>query len=332
MKIESRHKILILTLAILLPVLAVFNLLSGQIDISLNDAFKSIFSFNNDDVNQVIFRNLRIPRMLMALLAGGALAISGLLMQTLFKNPLAGPYVLGINSGSSLLVGLTIMTGFEFFSSDLGVVINAFLGALIFGLIILAFSKYVVNQLSLLLIGIMLGSFTSSFISILQSSSDAVNLKVFTLWGLGSLSRVTMEHIPLIIAVVFLGVGLALIITKSLNILVLGESEAKLLGVNVKSLRYLIIAITAILSGIVTAYCGPIAFVGLAVPNIVRILFKTQHHLVLVLATFLSGAIFLLLTDTIIQLLAEQIVIPINALTSIVGAPIVVLIVFRKLR
>lgn len=332
MIVSKKHKFILLILVILLPIAALVHLVSGQIDISLSDLYNGLFQFNDKDMSQIIAREVRFPRMIMALLAGGALSIAGLLMQTLFKNPLAGPYVLGINSGATLLVALSIMTGVTFFETDYGIILNALIGAFLFGMIILAFSRFVRNQVSLLLIGIMLGSFTSAFISILQSMSNAQELKLFTLWGLGSLQKVSFEQLPLIVIVVFIGLLFSLLISKRLNLLVLGESEAKLMGVNIKVTRYLLIGITALLTGIITAFCGPIAFIGLAVPNIVRIVFRSQNHILLTLGSFIIGALFLLITDIVIQVLEAKIVIPINAITSIVGAPLVVLIVFRRLR
>lgn len=332
MPVSKRHRILILLFAICLPMYMVIHVMSGQISVPWTDIWNSIFSFKDSEMNHVIAREIRIPRMMIALLAGGALSVAGLLMQTLFKNPLAGPDVLGISSGASLLVALSIMTSIPFFSTDYGLILNALVGAFLFGMVILAFSKFVRNQLSLLLIGIMLGSFTSAFVSILQSVSNANELKLFTLWGLGSLQKVRIDQLPIIFSVVLVGLIASYLIGKKLNLLVLGETEAKLMGVKIKSTRYIIIAITAILTGIITAFCGPIAFIGLAVPNIARIIFKTQNHHVLIGASFLLGAIFLLSVDIFIQLLESRIVIPINALTSIIGAPIVVLIVFRKLK
>lgn len=332
MLISKRHRVILLILVGLIPLFIIGHLLSGQLDINLADLWNSLFAFDKDNMNHIVAKEIRIPRMTMAALAGGALSVAGLLMQTLFKNPLAGPYVLGINSGATLLVALSIMTGVSFFSSDTGIIVNALVGAFLFGIIILSFSRLVKNQVSLLLIGIMLGSFTSAFISILQSISNANELKVFTLWGLGSLQKVSIEQLPTIIGVVLFGLILTIFLSKRLNLLILGENEAKLMGVNIRSTRYIIIGVTALLTGIITAFCGPIAFIGLAVPNIVRIIFKTQNHIVLILGSFFIGSLFLLTADIFIQLLEHKIVIPINALTSIVGAPIVVLIVFRRLR
>ncbi|MFT5861079.1 MAG: iron complex transport system permease protein [Flavobacteriaceae bacterium] len=270
--------------------------------------------------------------MLMAIIAGAGLSIAGLLMQTLFKNPMAGPYVLGINSGASLFVAFSIMSGIPFFTSDIGIISNALLGALIFGLIISVFSSIVRSQISLLLVGIMLGSFTGALVSMLQAVSDAEELKSFTLWALGSLSRVEFYQLPLIGGVFGIGLIGALLLVKPLNLLVLGQEQARLLGINYSVVRFLIIAITALLTGLITAFCGPIAFVGLAVPNLVRMLMKTQHHGILIISSGVIGALFVLLCDIVIQLLESHVNIPINVFTSIVGAPIVVLLILRKLR
>lgn len=332
MRVHQKHRLILIALGLCLPLFALFHLFSGQVPIGLADFWNSVFSYDESELSQLIAREVRIPRMLTGLMAGGSLALSGLLMQTLFRNPLAGPYVLGINSGTSLFVALTVMTGIPFFLSDLGLVINALIGAFLFGLLILAFAGLIRNQISLLLIGIMLGSFTGAFISILQTLSDANELKVYTLWNLGSLQKVTFDQLPLISSVIILGLTLSFLLSKPLNLMILGEKEAIQLGVNVKRVRYAIIGVTAVLTGVITAYCGPIAFVGLAVPNIVRILFKTQQHLILILASFLLGSLFLLAVDCLIQLMEAHVLIPINAITSIIGAPIVVFIVFKKLR
>ncbi len=316
----------------LLPLAGIFHFMSGNLTLTFSDFFNSLFSFDETNTAQLIAREVRIPRMFTAIIAGAGLSVAGLLMQTLFNNPLAGPYVLGINSGASLFVACSIMTGIPFLSSDLGVITNALLGAFIFGLIISLFSEIVRSQISLLLIGLMLGSFTSALVSLLEVSSDAQELKVFTLWALGSLSRIQFDQIPLIFSVFIIGMGGSLLLIKPLHLLVLGHEQAKLLGLNYRRMRFTIIGVTAILTGLITAFCGPIAFVGLAVPNLVRMLLKSQHHGLLILSSALVGGIFVLLCDAIIQLLENHVLIPINVFTSIIGAPLVVLLILRKLR
>ena len=328
---SSKNKILFFSLFLLLPIVSIVHLFVGEINLTFSDFYNSLFKFKSSNTNHIIFQEFRIPRLIMGIIAGSGLSIAGLLMQTMFNNPLAGPYVLGINSGSSLFVAFSIMTGIPFLTSDIGTISSALIGAFIFGLIILSFSFVVRSHVSLLLIGIMLGSFTSAFVSILQSMSDASQLKLFTMWAMGSLQQVEMAQIPLILTFFIIGVIASLFVIKPLNALILGETQALMLGIHIKYIRLVLIIITAILTGVITAYCGPIAFVGLAVPNLVKLLFKTQSHGVLLFGCFLIGSLFLLLCDISVQLLESAVHIPINALTSIIGAPFVIVIVLKRL-
>lgn len=329
---KRKHVSILLIIALLIPVAAVLHIFTGVYDLNFDVLIKSLSDFDPANSAEVIMREIRIPRMITAIIAGGALSIAGLLMQTLFQNPLAGPYVLGINSGASLFVAIATMTGLSFITSQYGLIFNALLGAFLFGIVILLFSRFSKNQITLLLTGIMIGSFTSAFIAILQQMSHMQDLKRFTLWGLGSLQKVQLSDTPILLAFFAVGIIFSLISVRSLNILVLGFQEAKLHGINTARLKYGLIGITALLAGIVTAYCGPIAFVGLAVPNIVRIVFKTQEHKTLILGSVICGALFLLLSDLIVLLLENHVLIPINAITSIIGAPIVVFILFKRLK
>ena len=308
-----------------------FHIFCGQISISTSDIFSSLFSYDENNTIHILIREFRIPRMIMALLAGSSLAICGMLMQTLFNNPLAGPYVLGINSGASLVVALTLMTGIPFFTSDFGLVSAGILGSLLFGLIILLASFVVKSHVSLLLIGLMISSFVGAIISVLESLSGAEELKQFTFWAMGSLQQVSLDQLPMISGVIFVAFLSVLFVIKPLDALVLGESSAKNLGVNIQKVRILIIGITSILVGVITAFCGPIAFIGLAIPNLTRILFKTQNHLILVIGNLLIGGMFLVLCDCIIQLVEPWLVFPINAFTAILGAPFVVYMLIKKL-
>jgi iron complex transport system permease protein len=251
-------------------------------------------------------------------------------MQTLFNNPLAGPSVLGITSGASLCVAITMMTGISFFTSDIGIVVIALIGALIFSLIILFFSMFVKSQISLLLIGMMLGSFTSALIQVLQVSSQANQIKAFTLWGFGSMQQVNFNQIPLIFGVFIVGVFALIFLIKPLNLLVIGEKPTQLLGIQMKSFRMLIIVVTSIFAGLITAYCGPISFIGLAVPNMVKLLYKTQNHLQLIIGSALVGACTLLFCDLLILWIEPYFVLPLNAVTALIGAPVVVWIILKK--
>jgi len=311
--------------------MAILHITEGQFDLDFNLMKKAIFSFDSTDTYQVIFRDFRLPRLFMGIIAGSGLAISGLLMQTLFNNPLAGPYILGINSGASLFAAFSIMTGVSFFTSQFGTIASSLLGAFIFGIIILSFSLFVRSRISLLLIGVMLGSFSGALITVIQSMSNAFQLKKFTIWTMGSLQQVSFSDFPMIILFYSIALFLLVFTIKPLNTLVIGEEAAGLLGIPVKLIRIILIFITAILTGLITAYCGPIAFVGLAVPNLVKLLFKTQNHSTLILGSFVFGILFMLFSDWLVQFLWSEIHLPLNAITSLIGAPFVILLILRKL-
>ena len=329
---SNSYRVLLLIALLGILLFSFLGLLIGDIPTAEKDLYNAFFNPSEDNLVELIIREIRFPRVVIAIISGSALAIAGMLMQTLFQNPLAGPYVLGINSGASLMVALGLLSGIGFFNSELGLIGSALLGAFVFGLFILFSASFLRNQIGLLLFGVMLGSFVAAIITILEASSQAEALKAFALWSMGSLNAVTLEQVPLITLVFVLGCITTLFIVKPLNILVLGEDECRLMGYNVKRLRLSIVFITALFTGLITAYCGPIAFVGLAVPNLTRMLFKTQNHLMLFVANLLFGGFFLLSCDLLIQLLSGTILIPINALTSLLGAPFVIYILIRKLR
>ena len=329
MKVLNYRNISFLLLGLLF-VLVFLHVHGGKNAFDPGRIFDSLFYFSEGDQTHIIFRELRIPRTFMAIVAGAGLSIAGLLMQTLFNNPLAGPSVLGITSGSSLFVAITMLTGIPFFTSDMGVVSTALFGAIIFSLVILGFSMFVKSQISLLLIGIMLGSFTSAIIQILQTSTQASQLKAFTLWGFGSLQQVSFSQLPLIFAVFLVGCASLVYLIKPLNLLVIGEKPTQVLGIKIQSFRILIIVVTAIFAGLITAYCGPVSFIGLAVPNIVKIVYKTQNHLQLLLGSALIGACTLLFCDLLILWVEPYFLLPLNGVTALFGSPIVVWIILKK--
>ncbi len=331
MKDKSLRSLIICLLG-LLPIAMYLHLMSGQIELSFSSYWKALFDFNPKDTYQVLIREFRLPRMVMALVAGAGLSLSGMLMQTLFKNPLAGPYVLGINSGASLLIALSMMTGIQFFQSNFGLIGTALIGAMGAGLLMMSVAQRLKSQISLLLVGLMFGSFTAALVSMMESKAGAESLKSFTMWSMGSLQQVTFEQLPLILTTFILSVILVFLAVKPLNVLVLGEKSAGLLGIHIQRTRLFILGITALLAGLVTAFCGPIAFVGMAIPNLTRILFRTTHHTTLICGNLLIGALFLLGMDSFIQLLEGQFSIPLNAFTSLVGAPFVVFLVMRKIK
>lgn len=329
---NKRTQFYFLLLIIILIGSFVCHLFAGQISISFSDYWNSIFHFDASNTNQLIAREFRIPRAIIAVIAGSGLSLAGMFMQTLFNNPLAGPYVLGINSGSSLFVAFSMMTGIGFLQSDLGIISSALLGALVFGFIILFFSFFTRNHVTLLLVGLMLGSFTGAIISVIQTMSSAQELKAFTIWTMGSLQHVQYDQLPLITLFFVVGCAVSLLLVKPMNTLVLGEKSSQLLGINIRTVRISTILVTALLTGVVTAFCGPIAFVGLAVPNLTKTLFRTQNHFILLVGNFLIGGIFLLISDIVIQLLEETIQLPINAFISLVGAPFIIYVVLKRLK
>jgi iron complex transport system permease protein len=315
-----------------LPLAMYLHLISGQIELSFSSYLDSILNFDPENTSQVLVREFRVPRLLMAMMAGAGLSLSGMFMQTLFKNPLAGPYVLGINSGASLLIALSLMTGVQFFQSNFGLIGTALIGAFAAGLLMMLIAQRLKSQITLLLVGLMFGSFTSAIVSILESFAGAESLKSYTMWSMGSLQQVEFGQLGIILVIFALGIVASFLLVKPLNMLVIGEKSAALLGLPIKSTRMFVLLLTALFAGLITAFCGPIAFVGIAIPNLTRILFQTTNHRYLIIGNMLIGSIFLLLTDAFIQVLEGHISIPLNALTSIIGAPFVVFLLIRKLR
>lgn len=298
---------------------------------------KSWFSWlspihGQEQIEYDLLTEFRLPRILMALVAGIGLSISGLLLQTLFNNPLAGPSILGLTSGAHLLVAISVLGAGIFSTSltDIGITTAAAIGCLCFGFLILAIATRVRSRVSLLLIGMMLGTFVSAVTGILLSKSDPNALKAFTLWSYGSLLQVNFSQLPLILIVAALGMLAAFFIVKPLDAMVLGDRQAKVLGVDIRRTQWKILLIVSILTGLITAFCGPIAFVGLIVPNLVKIFYKTARHRELLIGSALVGGIFMLLCDLLIIVLEPYILLPINSLTSVAGAPVVILLLLNS--
>lgn len=328
----SRSSTLILISIIILPLLMFLHLSMGDSDISMNQFWDGIFNYDKSNIDHLIIRELRFPRVMTALLAGSSLAVSGMLLQTILQNPLAGPYILGINSGASLMVALFLLSGISISIIDFGIIGAAMVGSFFASLLMVSLAGSLKSQISLILSGIMFGSFTSAIVTVLQSSSSSESLKVYTLWTMGSLQKVEFDNLWYYAIIVLVGILIALMTVKFLNVLVLGEKAAKFLGVHIPRVRILVLSSAAILAGITTAFCGPIAFVGMAIPNLVRILFHTQNHLVLLIANILFGAIFLIISDIFVLKFTDQWPIPLNALTSLIGAPFILYILIRKVR
>lgn len=276
----------------------------------------------------------RFPRVAMALIAGAALSLSGLLMQTIFRNPLAGPYVLGISSGAGLGVALIVMgTSILTFSlNNYTVILSSIIGSATILLIILAVSFRMRDSVSILIIGILISGVVTSLVNILQYYASDMNVKSYVIWTMGSLSAVSLDDIKVIFPIVVIFSFFSFLLSKSLNLLLPGENFAQTMGVNLKNIRTLIFIYVSILTGVVTAFCGPLGFIGIAVPHIARWIFNSGNHFLVIPASLLVGGIFLMLSDILTQLFTTKGIIPINAVTAILGAPLVIWIVIKNKR
>ena len=295
--------------------------------IPLGDVLTALGGASLDAGHTLIVRGVRLPQAITAAASGAGLAACGLLMQTLFRNPLAGPSVLGISSGASLGVALLMLSAPALVllpvSRDAALVLGALLGSMGALVVILLADRRVGDGITVLIIGLMVGYLCSALISVLQMASPAAALKGFVIWGMGSFAGVPPTRLPWLLGPVLLGIGVALLLVKPLNALLLGEEEAASLGVPVPAIRRRIMWVTGILAGTITAFCGPIAFLGLATPHVARGLFRTSDHARLMPATMLCGMVLALFCDLIARLPGAQATIPLNAVTSLLGAPVV---------
>jgi len=333
-----RNVLLFIFLALLCFAFFVGDLLWGSVDIPVSVIGKLLLGkAQEESVYSGILFDLRIPKAITALFTGMALSVSGLLMQTLFRNPLAGPYVLGISSGASLGVAAYVMFSgsfalFFFLPSGWGYAIASIVGASVILLLVLLTSFRVSDSVSLLIVGMMFGSITSAFIGVLQSISDPDSVKLFINWTLGSLSTVSWTQLKVMIPLIMAGLLIAVLLQKKLDALLLGENYAKGVGVSIFQTRLWIIVATSLLAGASTAFTGPIGFIGIAVPHIARGIFQTSKHSVILPASMLCGAGLLLLCDIISQLPNSGYVLPINAICALFGAPIIIWIIMRGRR
>ena len=278
----------------------------------------------------VLWWEFRLPRLISALVAGAGLSLSGLLMQNLFRNPMAGPYVLGINSGASLTTALLLLGGFPWMVHNIGLVGSSLLGAFLAATFMFFVSWRVQQTTGLLLVGLMFASFTGAIESVLQSWAAPEQVKQFFLWNMGSLQQLSAAQVPWLLTFFAIALLWSLFLIKALNAFVLGQDQAFQLGVRTQRVRLSMLAITALLAGSITAVCGPIAFVGLAIPNLGRQLLKTQDHLVLILFCLLFGALFMLGCDILLLALEPYFSLPINVLTSLIGAPYIAYLLLRR--
>lgn len=307
----------------------------GSVNLSIGDVWNTLTGNNHDPIYQEIILNHRLPKALTAILAGAALSVAGVLMQTLFNNPLAGPDVLGVTSGASLGVALlTLGTSALplWLIAGWGQVAAAVAGAVGVLLLVIIVSIKIPQTVSLLIVGMMFGNFAGAIVSILQSMSNPDTLKLFITWTFGSLSAVGWEQMAVMAPVIFGGIGMALLLQKKLNILLLGKNYASSLGISVNRLRLCVILATALLAGTSTAFTGPIAFIGITMPHIARALFRTPNHHIILPASILCGATTLLVCDVLSQLPGIQGTLPINAVTALFGAPVIVWIIISSPR
>ena len=329
---KPRKTILFISLTVLLTLLFVADLSFGSIHIPLSEVKNVFFGGSSENINSEILLNFRLPKAITAILAGASLSVAGLMMQTLFRNPLAEPYILGVSSGASLGVALVMMSTAVlpavFISSGWGMILAAVIGAALVLLLVVGVSFKVQNSVSLLIVGIMFGTIASSLVSMLQYFSNPDAIKLFIMWNMGSLSAVTWEYLQILVPTVIAGLLLAIILTKKLNGLLLGENYARGLGIPILQTRVLIVAATGILAGAITAFTGPIAFVGVAIPHIARGIFRTAQHQILMPACVLLGASLILICDIISQIPIHTL--PINTISALFGAPVIIWIILKR--
>ena len=338
----GRRRYVSLVLLLLLLVCAFFlDIAIGSVRIPLKDVVKIIFSFPTENSTwQFIIEKIRIPKACTAVLAGCGLSVSGLQMQTFFRNPLAEPAILGITAGASLGVATIMLAGGSIATlytiKELGlsgswlIIIAACLGAAMVMFLVIVLSAILKDNVMMLIIGVMVGAIILSIISIWQYFSAPELIKDYLLWNFGSLGGVTGSQLAILSAAIGLGVAITFLSSKLLDALLLGENYARSMGVSPQKARLIVIGSTSLLAGSITAFCGPITFVGIAVPHMARLLFKTSSHRILIPACCLIGTVLMLLCDVIAQFSGSQTVLPINIITALIGSPVVIWIILRK--
>ena len=334
----NRSSLYCLALSLLIIVLFVLNLVMGSVSIPVGDVFCILMGDRSLKPSwQFIVLESRLPQAITATLCGGALAVSGLMLQTAFRNPLAGPSVFGINSGAGLGVALVMLllggglsVGSLQVSGFAAVLVAAFVGAMAVMALIFFFSTLVRNNVMLLIVGIMIGYITNSAISLLNFFATDEGVKSYMVWGMGSFSGVSMANMPVFAGVTLLGLFASLLLIKPLNALLLGDRYAENLGVDILRVRNWLLIVTGLLTAVTTAFCGPVAFIGLAVPHIARLLLSTDNHRVLLPATILCGAVVALVCNLLCFLPGETGVIPLNAVTPLIGAPVIIYVIASR--
>lgn len=337
-----RSRVVIAALALSLPVLFICNLTFGAVNIPFEQVMRVLGGGIADKAswNYIILQS-RLPQAITAVFCGASLAVSGLMLQTYFRNPLAGPSVLGISNGASLGVAVVMLAlggtmgaggqmanGLQL-SSSISVIIGAFIGAVVITTLYLIVTNFVKSNLVILILGIMVGYLSSSAVTLLNFFATVENVHSFVSWGMGSFSNVSMTQLPLMCGISSVGILLALLQTKTFNILLLGENYARNLGVNIPLVQRTVLLSTGILTAATTAFCGPVSFIGLAVPHIARLMVRTSDHKVLLPATLMAGSAIAMLCN-VICVMPEQMIIPLNAVTPLFGAPVIIYIIFKR--
>lgn len=334
----KRNILLFISLAVSILFLFGLNLITGSVQIPFADVLDILCGrFMGKESWQYIILENRLPQTLTAILCGASLSVCGLMLQTAFRNPLAGPDVFGISSGAGLgvalvmlLLGGTVSTSMFTVSGFLAILTAAFVGAIAVTALILFLSTMVRNSVLLLIVGIMVGYVSSSAVSLLNFFASEEGVKSYMLWGMGNFGGVSMSHIPLFSILCLMGIGVSFLLIKPLNILLLGPQYAESLGVSTRQLRNILLVVVGLLTAITTAFCGPISFIGLAIPHIARLLFRTENHQVLLPGTVLSGAAIALLCNFICYLPGEAGIIPLNAVTPLIGAPVIIYVIVQR--
>lgn len=329
---SKRNTILFWILAIGILLLFAIDMGVGSVDITPSDIWATLFGSASDQIKSKIIIDIRLTKAIVAILAGAALSVSGLQMQTLFRNPLAGPYVLGVSSGASLGVAIFILgapllgLGGTSLLSSIGVAGAAWIGAASILAMVASVSRRIKDIMVILILGMMVSSAVSAIVQVLQYMSHEEALKSFVVWTMGSLGDVTLSQLWLVAAAVIAGLVISISVIKPLNLLLLGEAYARTMGLNIERTRMLILLSTTLLAGTITAFCGPIGFIGLAIPHVARILFHDADHRTLMPAAAMTGAVALLICDII----SKMLILPINTITALLGIPIVIWVVIRQ--
>lgn len=332
MDLKSKKTILFIVLFFLLTLFFLTDLVWGTIRIPLSEIINTFFGKTSNNINSEVLINFRLPKALTAILAGSALSVAGLMMQTLFRNPLADPYVMGVSSGASLGVALVTMSAgllpFAVAGNSSAMIISAVVGASLLLLLVLGVSFKVQSTASLLIVGIMFGTIAGSIVSVLQYFGNPDAIKLFIMWNLGSLSGVTWNQLVYLFPIISGGLILSFFLQRRMDAILLGENYAGGLGISIVQTRVLMVVATGVLTGAITAFTGPIAFLGIAVPHIARGIFRTSKHQILIPASILIGSALILVCDIVSQI--PTYTLPINTITSLFGAPVIIWIILRR--